>query len=177
MSVGLGLLMHQFGHGYAVDRTVATWVNTYPSHEKMRLTVWQAPSESRLVGTVVANEQPILIDHASGTIVFQDSAGAQWQLSIAELSSRGQSLLARESLGRLRLLGTTTAPHEFYVCGVYDWAFAAEYDSYAKQQMDERDAFIKTVASYQTPAGIATATAVTRCASLPAFKRMPDMHR
>lgn len=168
LSVGLGVVLHQFGHGYAMDQTLAAWMTTYPSHEKGRLAVWQAPQEGRLVGTVMADRGQIVIDHATGTIVFQDNAGEQWRLLVSELPSRGHTLLEGLEGGRLRLIGTSTAPHEFYVCGAFHWVFASEYDAYSEQQEKERVAFVETATLHQVPVAAAS---TTHCASLPVFER------
>lgn len=169
LSVGLGVVLQQFGQGYVMDRTFAAWTDMYPSYEKARLTVWQAPQNGRLVGAVVSDEEKIVIDNATGTVVFQDTNGQQWQLVIPDLPTRSQALLKDVENSRLRLLGTTTAPHEFYVCGAFNWVFAPEYETYAKQLTAERLAFMEMAAWYQQ---MTASTTRAQCASLPVFSRV-----
>ena len=119
LSIFGGILFHVFGFGYLLDTELGQQLNRYSSMEKKELNLWQAPEEGRLIGTLLRREGEEL--EIPTVLYFQDMYGEIWTISDGELNAREMMLLATEN--RVRLLGTSTAPSVFHVCGVFPWMY------------------------------------------------------
>jgi hypothetical protein len=113
-----GLVFQYVGFGYYLDQSLGQQINQYMSLEKIELKLWQAPEYGRLVGMLVPRPDAITRD---SVLQFEDITGGLWSVSDSELSDREIELLTTKN--RVRLLGTSTAPRVFHVCGVFPWMF------------------------------------------------------
>lgn len=80
--------------------------------------MWQMPESGRLVGMLVSRPD---ITQSDSALLFEDIRGVRWEVSDSELTLRETNLLMNNT--RVRLLGTSTAPGVFHVCGVFPWMF------------------------------------------------------
>jgi hypothetical protein len=132
------MLLHSFGLGYLLDRTLGQQLSLYMSMEKMEQKMWQMPKEGRLIGELLASESLITSDVATN---FKDGSGTVWRLNTTELRPRDLALL---QLGeRVRLLGTTTSEVTFHVCGVFPWMMREK--AMSRHEMEEQRQEFNTV--------------------------------
>ena len=122
-SFGGGAFLHVLGMGYVLDTVLGQQINRYQSMEKMELAQWQSPEQGRLIGMLVApraDTPETDLDVVPG-LQFQDQSGVLWLITDSELTAREMALLSSER--RVRLLGTSTSPGNFHICGVFPWMY------------------------------------------------------
>ncbi len=113
-----GGVFHYMGFGFALDGLLGKQIGYYMSMEKMDLKMWQKPEAGRLVGVLVPRPETTQSDTP---LMFEDIRGVRWEIGDSELTDREMYLLM--NVMRVRLLGTSTAPGLFHVCGVFPWMF------------------------------------------------------
>lgn len=114
-----GCAFQYLGFGYAFDQILGQQIALYMSQEKMDLKMWQMPESGRLVGMLVPPDDVVFPPREA--LLFQDINGVQWSVGDSEMNPRETALL--QSGGRVRLLGTSTAPGVFHVCGIFPWMY------------------------------------------------------
>lgn len=144
MVVGVGLQVA--GGGYVMDQTLGSLIAAYPSYEKKRLTLWQAPEEGRMVGTLLPIENAPGIQSDDQQFVFHDIDEQVWQVDVSELGERDLSLLHDNGATRVRVVGTSTAPQVFHLCGVFAWRSDEQLTREALQ--NERQLFLQSIQAH-----------------------------
>ncbi len=147
ISLLIGVTLQAIGHGYQLDRTLGQWIDAYPSYEKQRYAAWQNPDEGRLIGTLLPYENGTSSD-ATSTVefVFADSEQAVWQIDTSELRQSDIDLLFSAGEQEVRLMGTSTSPGIFKICGVFPWLPGKTMSR--DQMYQTREAFIETVRTH-----------------------------
>lgn len=170
-SVMGGVLLHWSGVGMMVDKGLGQHMPVYMSQEKMELKLWQAPTEGRLVGS--------LVETGSEEVTFRDLEDYLWRFDISELKEEDKDRLFVGS--KVRILGVpTTATDVFYACGVFPWLFDKTMP--LKELAKERQDFIERMYAHkdeQTRLQALNEIAFEgrqegRCAELPVIKRIGD---
>ena len=131
-----GGVFHYMGFGFALDGLLGKQIDYYMSMEKMDLKMWQMPESGRLVGMLVPRP---LNTQSDILLMFEDVRGVLWEIGDSELTEREMHLLMNTM--RVRLLGTSTAPGLFHVCGVFPWMFDRPM---ARSEMEEERAEFDT---------------------------------
>ena len=153
ISVALGGVLHYAGGGYVMDRTLGAWIETYPSYQKQRLAMWQAPHEGRMVGTLLPVQQGTdsgSSDDGDRQFVFHDIDEQVWEIEVSELGERDLTLLHDSGAQRVRVIGTSTAPSTFHLCGVFSWL--SDERMTRDQLRAERQAFLQSLQAHLSPA-------------------------
>lgn len=136
-SVAGGLLFHEMGFGYVLDTVLGRQLPPfmYMSMEKKELGNWQSPEQGRLIGMLLPSSEINLDGNSSAatstveddtkgadnTLQFIDVEGQEWTITTSDLRARDQELLTSHS--RVRVLGTSTSPTFFHICGVFPWMY------------------------------------------------------
>lgn len=143
-----GAAFHFYGGGYALDQTLGEMIAAYPSYEKQQRLLWQAPEEGRLIGTLLPYEHGTSTEDGTITVefVFADTTESLWEIDVSELRSTDIDLLYQAGEQEVRLIGTSTTPGVFKVCGVFPWY---QGQALSRQKLDKnREAFIDVVRSH-----------------------------
>ena len=186
-----GALLQLFGLGALIDHEFGQFMPTYPSQARLERALWQAPTEGRLLGTLVG---PVGV--ATATVWFRDVEGDRWQVNITDFHSADhQTLSSRE---RVRLLGVTRVPvsdattstARFHACGAFPWFYDSPTPMSTEQLDATRQDFLRRVYEHKENARerlavlerarLATATqahdgeqpGMGPCADLPVVRRV-----
>ena len=144
VSLLIGITLQAIGHGYQLDHKLGEWITAYPSYEKQRLAAWQSPGAGLLVGTLLPYEHSTSTDESTAQeFVFADTEQTLWQIDTSELRESDIELLFAAGEQEVRLMGTSTSPGVFKVCGVFPWVTGKFEDRTAMHRT--REAFIETV--------------------------------
>ena len=143
ISLLLGVGMQLLGQGYVLDRTLGSWVAAYPSYEKKRLSVWQNPAEGRLVGTLLPLADSDEADQTDKQFVFHDIDEQVWDIDVRELGEQDLAVLHDSGVQQVRVIGTSTAPNVFHLCGVFSWLSSEQMTRDELQRV--REAFMHTM--------------------------------
>lgn len=130
-----GIVLHAFGVGHLIDRSLSQGMPLYPSLERIEMKLWQNPHEGRLVGHFVGVGADAM--HYN----FVDTKDRTWSIVVTELRESDRILF--ESENSVRLLGTTTdmLNRQFHACGIFPWMFNAR-DLPTKELLKQREVFI-----------------------------------
>ena len=146
VSIVLGVGLYAGGGGYVLDYTIGSWVAAYPSYEKKRLGMWQTPSEGRMIGTLLPLDSDEVGAADEKQFVFHDIDEVVWQLDTSELTERDLALLHDSGAQQVRVVGTTTAPNVFHLCGVFPWESGNR--ATRSQLRAEREMFLETMQAH-----------------------------
>ena len=123
LSVSAGVAFQTVGGGYVLDQTIGEMIAIYPSYEQKQYAAWQEPSQGRLIGTLVPyeNDTDAEDDDGGPEFVFADIQQNLWHIDTSELRQQDVELLFAAGEQEVRLLGTSTSPGAFKICGVFPW--------------------------------------------------------
>ncbi len=138
LSLAGGAVLQLFGFGYAIDHKLGEEMRMYMSQEKMEMKLWQTPTDGRLIGKQVLSTLA-----PTSTVIFEDSLGTRWNLTVSELMPMDLNLL--ESGQKVRIVGTTSdiTTKQFHACGVFPWML--DRSMKMKELSAERQAFVERV--------------------------------
>ncbi len=137
-----GMVFQYAGFGYVLDQILGRQIAMYMSMEKMDMKMWQSPEQGRLVGMLIPRPERIGRDTV---LQFEDIAGVRWSVNDGELNEREIGLLMTKD--RVRLLGTSTAPGVFHICGIFPWMF--ERSMARSEMMEERSLFDNRMSAHK----------------------------
>lgn len=141
LSVTGGVVLHAFGAGAAMDRTIAYYMPMYLSMEQKERAMWQQPAQGRLLGV------PGEVKTYEYAIPFTDVSGVTWELNIQELHARDIELLQTGDI--LRVLGfasSTASSSTFIGCGVFSWLY--DTPAHIARLQAEREAFVQRMRAH-----------------------------
>jgi len=148
LSVFAGAALQTVGGGYVLDQTIGEMIAVYPSYEQQQYTAWQEPGEGRLIGTLLPYENGTSTEETSNEpeFVFADMHQELWQIDTSELRQNDIELLHTVGEQEVRLLGTSTSPGVFKVCGVFPWEPGL---ALSREHLDQnRESFIEIVRAH-----------------------------
>lgn len=148
LTVMVGTAMHTVGGGYVLDQTIGEMIAMYPSYERQRYVAWQKPEQGRLIGTLLPHEKSTSTeqDFSDYEFVFADMHQELWQIDTSELRQNDIELLHTVGEQEVRLLGTSTSPGVFKVCGVFPWEPGL---ALSREHLDQnRESFMEKVRAH-----------------------------
>lgn len=178
LSIVFGFILQLFGVGYSVDKLLGDHMAMYISQEKLERKLWQAPNDGRLLGRQIFSTLS-----PTTTIIFEDSGGNRWRMSVNEL--RDEDIVLLSSQKKVRILGKKMNGDmmHFHACGAFPYIF--DKSATMKDMDTEREVFLDWV--YKHSHHVKDRTSLlegetfastslsmnTACSNISAVKRVP----